>query len=175
MPIHHRYMWKKRNRKRFLKGEVFIRDTRYYQYGLAPLAPLSLNEAEFSLESRRDSGLHSFTSSRHLDLSFQLQHRSNTTKQTIGQPQEPTPHPAKPHLSDPPVIVPTLATMSDFNYGGTEEESAEIKKLDAEVVSYSEDICATLQLLTYHHSLRILITSSTGRNWYAPQSLLKAV
>jgi len=25
--------------------------------------------------------------------------------------------------------------MSDFNYGGTEEESAEIKKLNAEVVS----------------------------------------
>ena len=26
--------------------------------------------------------------------------------------------------------------MSDFNYGGTDEESAEIKKLDAEVVCY---------------------------------------
>jgi hypothetical protein len=25
--------------------------------------------------------------------------------------------------------------MSDFNYGGTDEESAEIKKLNAEVVS----------------------------------------
>jgi hypothetical protein len=27
--------------------------------------------------------------------------------------------------------------MSDFNYGGTDEESAEIKKLNAEVVSYA--------------------------------------
>jgi hypothetical protein len=28
--------------------------------------------------------------------------------------------------------------MSDFNYGGTDEESAEIKKLNAEVVSTYE-------------------------------------
>jgi pre-mRNA-processing factor 39 len=28
--------------------------------------------------------------------------------------------------------------MSDFNYGGTDEESAEIKKLDAEVVGFSD-------------------------------------
>jgi pre-mRNA-processing factor 39 len=32
--------------------------------------------------------------------------------------------------------------MSDFNYGGTDEESAEIKKLKAEVVS--DSACAPL-------------------------------
>jgi hypothetical protein len=31
-------------------------------------------------------------------------------------------------------LDPTV-TMSDFNYGGTDEESAEIKKLNTEVVS----------------------------------------
>jgi pre-mRNA-processing factor 39 len=30
--------------------------------------------------------------------------------------------------------------MSDFNYGGTDEESAEIKKLNAEVVSDAQHI-----------------------------------
>jgi hypothetical protein len=38
-------------------------------------------------------------------------------------------------LINPPHFKSTLATMSDFNYGGTDEESAEIKKLNAEVVS----------------------------------------
>lgn len=57
-------------------------------------------------------------------------------KQTIDRlPGCRSSYSAKPPLSDPLVIVPTFATMSDFNYGGTDEESAEIKKLDAEVVS----------------------------------------
>lgn len=34
-----------------------------------------------------------------------------------------------------PILYILYETMSDFNYGGTDEESAEIKKLNAEVVS----------------------------------------
>jgi hypothetical protein len=43
------------------------------------------------------------------------------------------------HRAYHPVVRPItiLATMSDFNYGGTEEESAEIKKLNADVVCSS--------------------------------------
>lgn len=36
--------------------------------------------------------------------------------------------------------------MSDFNYGGSDEESAEIKKLNAEVVSYTQDATSTFTL-----------------------------
>ena len=32
-----------------------------------------------------------------------------------------------------------IATMSDFNYGGTDEESAEIKKLNAEVLEDTDN------------------------------------
>ena len=39
------------------------------------------------------------------------------------------------HIQSNVTSTPVIATMSDFNYGGTDEESAEIKKLNAEVVS----------------------------------------
>jgi len=38
--------------------------------------------------------------------------------------------------------------MSDFNYGGTDEESAEIKKLDAEVVCHSDLKAVHIRSLT---------------------------
>jgi hypothetical protein len=34
--------------------------------------------------------------------------------------------------------------MADFHYGGTDEESAEIKKLNAEIVSYIHLLVAIL-------------------------------
>jgi hypothetical protein len=62
--------------------------------------------------------------------------------------------------------------MSDFNYGGTDEESAEIKKLNAEVVSLSSASgMKTRQLTPSPHSSRTQITSRIGRNLFAPPRL----
>ena len=66
--------------------------------------------------------------------------------------------------------------MSDFNFGGTDEESAEIKQLNAEVVRQlpSRSDLLFLQVLTpFAHSLKILITSRTGRNSFARPRPLK--
>jgi len=67
--------------------------------------------------------------------------------------------------------------MSDFNYGGTEEESAEIKKLNAEVVSFlfytyalASQYCV-FNANTFCVSSRIPITLRTGRSLSAPQRL----
>lgn len=39
--------------------------------------------------------------------------------------------------------------MSDFNFGGTDEESAEIKKLNAEVVSTRSALLTVLPCASY--------------------------
>jgi hypothetical protein len=71
-------------------------------------------------------------------------------------------------------ILHHTATMSDFNYGGTDEESAEIKKLNSEVVSFPSSSYVPI-LIVLARSSRIPITLRTGRSSYAPQRLLKAV
>jgi len=65
--------------------------------------------------------------------------------------------------------------MSDINYGGTDEESAEIKKLNAEVVSQSPIVSRPEHTLTISaHSSKIPTTLKTGRSLFAPRKVSKA-
>lgn len=75
-------------------------------------------------------------------------------------------------------ITPVCLIMGDYsNYGGSDEENAEIRKLNAEVVSPVQHlaqclhlpVCLRSRLTSIHHSRRpILTTSNTGRSSSKP-------
>ena len=59
--------------------------------------------------------------------------------------------------------------MADYSFGGTDEENAELKKLNAEVVSLitlSPSLFGSRRydMLTYHDSWRIQTASKIGRS-----------
>ena len=55
--------------------------------------------------------------------------------------------------------------MADYSFGGTEEENAELKKLNAEVVRSNLYLSfAQMTTDTVTHSSTIQIASRTGRN-----------
>jgi hypothetical protein len=61
--------------------------------------------------------------------------------------------------------------MSDFNFGGTDEESAEIKKLNVEVVSQlhpPSNLLSLEMLISCAHSSKTPTTLRIGRNSFAP-------
>jgi hypothetical protein len=67
--------------------------------------------------------------------------------------------------------------MADFHYGGTDEESAEIKKLNAEVVSrvsFVFQLIVFTVLIIFAHSSRIPTISRIGRSLFALQKPWKA-
>jgi hypothetical protein len=64
--------------------------------------------------------------------------------------------------------------MGDYHYGGSDEESAEIRKINAEIVCL---MCLTelLDLVLMRHRVRIRTTLKAGRSLCAPQNNLKEV
>jgi 2-methylisocitrate lyase-like PEP mutase family enzyme len=66
--------------------------------------------------------------------SIKRSHSLSNLKQVAPEFERPSAKCA--HQSGFFIINRSSATMSDFNFGGTDEESAEIKKLNAEVVRY---------------------------------------
>ena len=57
--------------------------------------------------------------------------------------------------------------MADYSFGGTDEENAELKKLNAEVVRQAH---VTTDSLAYGHSSTTQIASSIGKSSSAPQN-----
>lgn len=66
-----------------------------------------------------------------------------------------------------------LSTMADYSFGGTDEENAELKKLNAEVVCSLIPFCSLViyrrDILTDLHSSRIQTASRIGRSLSVPQ------
>lgn len=83
----------------------------------------------------------------------------------------------------PPLVIPARPIMSDFDhFGSSDEENAEIKKLQAEVVRDC-DIASVAPAVSTNGPFAniccacrtpIPITSSTGRSLYAPARVWRA-
>lgn len=66
--------------------------------------------------------------------------------------------------------------MADYSFGGSDEDNAELKKLNAEVVRFPIDLyLIPMQSAKSLISLKSLTALSTGRSLSAPQNLLRVV
>jgi hypothetical protein len=61
--------------------------------------------------------------------------------------------------------------MADYSFGGNDDETAELKKFNAEVVFSTFSTSSESPVADLPFSLKMAIITKLGRNWFAQQNL----
>jgi hypothetical protein len=61
--------------------------------------------------------------------------------------------------------------MADYASGGNDDETAELKKLNAEVVHHRPPFPTLPAVADLRPSSKMATTTKLGRSWFAPQNL----